>query len=146
MFSPVLRHHAREAKLDESLARPSVETTHAAKRRVGADRKFGRRARSIVLTSQFRFLNSRENDLMGLPADRMTHLAARIGAIAATTIALLFLAFVSIEAIAQGPGGESAQAKGNTGVATKDRPPGQQPAVKLGLSINAPAPFAATRC
>ncbi len=105
------------------------------------DRKFGRRARSKVLASQFRVLNSRENDLMGLPADRMTYLAARIGATAATTIALLFLAFVRTEAIAQGPGGESAQAKGNAGAAAKDRPPGQQPAVKLGLSINAPGAF-----
>ena len=73
---------------------------------------------------------------MGLPVDRMTHLAAQIGATAAMSIAVLFLAFVRTEALAQGPGGDPAQIK--AGPAGKDRPGGQQPALKLGLSVNAP--------
>ena len=76
---------------------------------------------------------------MGLPVDRMTHLAARIGATAAMSIAVLFLAFVRTEALAQGPGGDPAQIK--AGPAGKDRPGGQQPALKLGLSVNAPGAF-----
>jgi Arylsulfotransferase (ASST) len=102
-------------------------------------RKRGRGVRSIVIRSiKLRILNSRGNDLMGLPVDRLTHLATRIGVLAATTAALLLVALLRTEAIAQAPGGDT---KGNAGPAGKDRPGGAQPAVKLGLSINEPGAF-----
>ena len=78
---------------------------------------------------------------MGMPVDRMTHLATRIGVIAATTAALLLVALLRTEANAQAPGGERGQTKGNAGPDGKDRPGGTLPAVKLGLSINEPGAF-----
>jgi Arylsulfotransferase (ASST) len=78
---------------------------------------------------------------MGLPVKRMTHLAARLGLTAATTAGLFFLVLVKAQAISQGPGGDTGQAKGKTGPPGKGQPGSTQPAVKLGLSINAPGAF-----
>jgi hypothetical protein len=75
---------------------------------------------------------------MGLPVERITQLTARLGVIAATTAALLFLALVKTEAIAQAPAGDGGQTKGTESATGKGRPGGPPPAVKLGLSINEP--------
>ncbi len=78
---------------------------------------------------------------MGMPVQRMTHLAARLGLAAATTVALLCLVLVRTQAIAQAPGGDSGPVKGKTGPPGKDQAGSPPAAAKLGLSINAPGAF-----
>ncbi len=85
---------------------------------------------------------------MGLPADRMTHLAARVGMTAAATAVFLVLAVVTSEvrarSLPEGPQPSQASAgqdKAKAGAPGKDGSAAPQAKVKLGLSINEPGAF-----